>query len=93
MTSSSTPGYAMRASGPGPTVGIALENFGPDDAATVGQTGKILCFVHADRGDAQVSALQKQNRNILEENAALRHDMGEMKALLCYDHPGAALCR
>ena len=68
MTSSSTPGYAMRASGPGPTVGIALENFGPDDAATVGQTGKILCFVHADRGDAQVSALQKEVQSLKAQN-------------------------
>jgi hypothetical protein len=41
LTSASEPGYAMKAVEPGPTLGIALEDFDGE----AGETGKILCFV------------------------------------------------
>jgi len=69
LTSSSRPGYAMKATGPGATVGIALENFGTDETEGNGKTGKILCFVHVgedaslykERLDQEQSEINAQN--------------------------------
>ncbi|HVA67392.1 MAG TPA: hypothetical protein VNK24_10790, partial [Elusimicrobiota bacterium] len=69
---SSRPGYAMKATKPGATVGIALENFaGREGKGTKGggRTGKILCFVHVgedaslykERLDQEQSEINEQN--------------------------------
>ncbi|HVC08496.1 MAG TPA: hypothetical protein VNH15_00975, partial [Elusimicrobiota bacterium] len=99
LTSSSRPGYAMKAAGPGPTVGIALENFGTKSGAMGenGETGNILCFVHAGGNQEaymkDIGDLQKQNRDILRQNTALRENLESLKSLVCAGHPGAAACR
>ncbi|HRY30595.1 MAG TPA: hypothetical protein P5079_11245, partial [Elusimicrobiota bacterium] len=70
LTSSSKPGYAMKATEPGATVGIALEDF---DGAS-GKTGKVLCFVDiGERNLTQVVRELKSRSEALErENQALR---------------------
>ncbi|MDE1977249.1 MAG: hypothetical protein KGI84_08325 [Elusimicrobia bacterium] len=80
LTSSSRPGYAMRATKPGATVGIALEDFGTGGSGGkrkgTERTGKILCFVHIGGNQEayakELAELRGQNRKILEQNAALR---------------------
>ncbi|MDE1976233.1 MAG: shufflon system plasmid conjugative transfer pilus tip adhesin PilV, partial [Elusimicrobia bacterium] len=101
LTSSSRPGYAMRATKPGATVGIALEDFGTGGSGRKGKgterTGKILCFVHIGGNQEayakELAELRGQNRKILEQNAALRENLESLKSLICGDHPGAAACR
>jgi len=97
LTSSSRPGYAMKATKVGATVGIALENFGTDETEGNGKTGKILCFVHVGGNQEayvkDIANLQKQNRDILKQNTALRENLESLKSLVCGDHPGAAACR
>ena len=93
LTSSSRPGYAMRATKAGPTVGIALGDF--DGKA--GAAGKILCFVHVGGNQEayakDLAELRGQNRKILQQNAALRENLESLKSLVCGDHPGARACR
>ncbi|HVA66329.1 MAG TPA: hypothetical protein VNK24_05325, partial [Elusimicrobiota bacterium] len=97
---SSRPGYAMKATKPGATVGIALENFaGREGKGTKGggRTGKILCFVHVGGNQEayvkDIADLKKQNRDILKQNTALRENLESLKSLVCADHPGASACR
>ncbi|MHB2026907.1 MAG: hypothetical protein ACYCPQ_09795, partial [Elusimicrobiota bacterium] len=82
---------------PGPTVGIALENFGPDDAATVGQTGKILCFVHAGANAAALErTLRDQDGRLRKQQSEIddqRKENQALRSLVCQDHPGAPFCR
>ena len=82
LTSSSRPGYAMKATKPGPTVGIALEDFsGKSDAA-----GKILCFVHVgENASLYTQQLERQQREINEQNKAifeLRTQLSSLKERL-----------
>ncbi|MDE1977353.1 MAG: hypothetical protein KGI84_08870, partial [Elusimicrobia bacterium] len=76
LTSSSRPGYAMRATKPGATVGIALEDFGTGGSGRkwkgTERTGKILCFVHI--GGNQ-EAYAKELAELRKENAELRREM------------------
>jgi len=55
LTSSSTPGYAMKATQPGPTVGKALEAFsGPG-------TGKVLTFINISYYEPSISGVLQVN--------------------------------
>jgi hypothetical protein len=67
LAPSSTPGTAMRATGSGPTVGIALENFTAQNLAAGARAGKVLCFVKAS--EANVAELQEKAAQVdaLEE--------------------------
>jgi hypothetical protein len=57
----------MRATGSGPTVGIALENFTAQNLQAGGGAGKVLCFVKAS--EANVTELQEKAAQVdaLEE--------------------------
>jgi hypothetical protein len=76
LTSSSKPGYAMRATEPGATVGIALEDF---DGAT-GSEGKVLCYVDiGERNMAQaLRELRQQSAGLERENEELRAKLDEL---------------
>jgi hypothetical protein len=84
LTSSSKPGYAMRATEPGPTVGVALDDF--DGSA--GGEGKVLCYV--DIGERNIASvvrkleaksveLERENRELKGQLSAL-DDVRKMKA-------------
>ena len=62
LTSSSRPGYAMKATEPGATVGIALESLDGKG----GETGKVLCFVKiGDRNSkSYFTALRAENESL-----------------------------
>ncbi|MFI5363588.1 MAG: beta strand repeat-containing protein [Elusimicrobiota bacterium] len=64
LTSSSKPGYAMRANEAGPSVGMALEAF---DGST-GPEGRVLCMLHSGDGAAadKIRKLEDQNRDLLK---------------------------
>jgi hypothetical protein len=64
LTTSSTLGIAMRASEPGPTIGIALEAFNPEtkEAGAKPQTGTVLCFIKAGEADIR-STLARMNQD------------------------------
>lgn len=71
LTPSSRPGVAMRASGPGAVVGIALGNF---DAVN---PGEVLCFVSIDQGNAEASIARLE-----EKNRALEQRLARLEKLL-----------
>jgi hypothetical protein len=76
LASSSLPGVAMKATQPGLTIGIALEDF----TGAKGETGKILCFVQVgERNMAQtVKSLRDQAAALERDNQELRHVMHEV---------------
>ncbi|HVA66916.1 MAG TPA: hypothetical protein VNK24_08320 [Elusimicrobiota bacterium] len=81
----------MKATGPGATVGIALEDFGAERGAMEGsgRTGKILCFV---RLGGNQEAYAKDLADLQKQNAILRGNPKSLKSLVCADHPDAAAC-
>ena len=73
LTSSSTPGFAMKATEPGATIGIALEAFDGSE----GEEGKVLSFVSlAERNSAQAV------REMQAEIEALEGQLGQMETRL-----------
>jgi hypothetical protein len=91
LTSSSTPGVAMKATRPGPVIGIALEAFGhglPEEVTRGAAVGKILFFVHrGEHGAAEHMSRMQQDYEELraeldtlrsEELAALRAENAEL---------------
>jgi hypothetical protein len=76
LAPSSTPGVAMRASEPGPTIGIALEAFNPEtrEARAKPQTGTVLCFIKAGQADisATLTRMNQDNKRLQQQNAALK---------------------
>jgi hypothetical protein len=65
LTASSIPGVAMKATEPGPTIAIALQEFD----GTKEKMGKILAFVRSsDASDESraIRTLEEQNRDLLE---------------------------
>jgi hypothetical protein len=73
LTSSSKPGYAMKATEAGPTVGIALEDFD----GSKGDLGKVLCYINVSERN-----LSDGMAKLLEENRGLRADLAQLKAQL-----------
>ena len=73
LTSSPNPGYAMKSSGPGPSVGIALEPFD----GSKNKTGKILCF--ASLGERN---LQKALKDLMAENESQRTRIDQLEKRL-----------
>jgi hypothetical protein len=59
LTSSSKPGYAMKATEPGPTVGIALQSHESGE-------GKVLCFVHIGERNtsSRIEELEKRIKSL-----------------------------
>ncbi len=73
LTSSSTPGFAMKATEPGATIGIAIEAFDGSD----GEEGKVLSFVSlAERNSAQAV------REMQAEIETLEGQLGQMETRL-----------
>jgi hypothetical protein len=70
LTSSPDPGYAMKATEAGSTVGVALESFD----GSKGKTGKILCF--ASLGGRN---LENALKDLKAENDKLKTEMAELK--------------
>ncbi len=86
LTSSSKPGYAMKATEPGPTVGIALDDFD----GSQGESGKVLCFVDiGERNlsetvrklEARTARLEAENQDLRARLSGLR-DMEALQAEL-----------
>ncbi len=75
LASSSKPGYAMKATGGGPTVAVALQAF---DGKT-SESGKILCFIRPGEGDAL--------KRLQADNADLRRRLERLEKLLSVKTP------
>ena len=56
LTSSARPGVAMKATAPGPTIGMALEPF----AGPLDEVGTILCFMSVGEGNVREAARELQ---------------------------------
>jgi hypothetical protein len=78
LAPSSTRGVAMRATEPGPVVGIALASF---TGRTAGETGKVLCFVKV--GEANMAAalqqLASQNDRLERASAEFKKEISDLK--------------
>ncbi|PCI31578.1 MAG: hypothetical protein COB53_13020, partial [Elusimicrobia bacterium] len=81
LTSSSTPGYAMKATEPGSTIGIALEAFAGEDGKT---EGRVLTFVSiGERNSAQrLNTLVTEGERRGQEIDELRRELGELRSLI-----------
>ncbi|HEX4046863.1 MAG TPA: hypothetical protein VH309_03470, partial [Elusimicrobiota bacterium] len=65
LTASTIPGVAMKATEPGPTIAIALQDFD----GTTSKTGKILAFVRSSDSSneaREIRKLEDENRDLLE---------------------------
>ena len=82
LTSSSTPGYAMRADRPGPTVGKAMEAF--DGSAGWQGSIRILVAPSACVGNpsGEEDGMRARIESLEKENRSLRRQMDEMRAWL-----------
>lgn len=83
LTSSSTPGHAMRASEPGPGVGVALEAFD----GSKGERGSVMVFVDVGERGARVynerlQALDGEVRRQDRELDALRRELDALRRKL-----------
>lgn len=70
LTSSSVPGVAMKATEPGPTIGIALESFN-------GATGTILVFVNI--GENNVGTLVDEVKKIKDANETIQKRLDRLE--------------
>jgi hypothetical protein len=80
LTPSSTPGVAMRLTGPGASVGIALASF--DGHA--GASGAVLCFVKVGEANLAVgmAELRSQNDQLRSQNDELRSQSDRLRTRL-----------
>lgn len=76
LAPSSTPGVAMRATRPGPTVGVALDGFDGRGAA------RVLCFVAVDHGlgSEALARLGAENQALRAENQAMAARLARLEA-------------
>ena len=73
----------MKATEPGPTIGIALEPYGQEQAAAAkAGVGKVLCFLSlGERHSAQaVRRLTEEHKSLRTDLDALRAELQELKA-------------
>jgi hypothetical protein len=73
LAPSSQAGVAMRATEPGPVVGIALESFS-------GKRGAVLCFVKA--GEGNVARLAQENAELRAQNRSLEERLARLEGAM-----------
>ena len=72
LTSSSTPGYAMKATEPGPTIGKALSGFGGGDSTD--QTGRVTAFLN-------ISYYMPSAAELLQDSSGNNNDLVSLASL------------
>ncbi|EEF57871.1 FG-GAP-like repeat-containing protein [Pedosphaera parvula] len=84
LAPSSIPGIAMRSTGTGSTIGIALDNFTAENLSRGTQTGTVLCFVKAHEGTS-TNAVQQMRQLLSERDTrieTLEKTVAELKAAI-----------